>query len=452
MRSSASGGTRSVRQPERDARGASRSTHPEPMHQGSWPERERRRWQCRRSLGEFGAAGKGGGNGGLPARSRSRTAAPSSTEVHGRGILAQAVAGGGGSGGSASGGVVFDSGGSAGQPQQSLPSRSKQRVDRTSGAKRPGSWHSRRRRRWRWWTSQRLIVASWHAERQSSLQTQVGNVTLNSGTSISTTGRSAIAPSSGSRSAAAAAMARCPQRRGSASAAAGGQGGSGGGPSATPSRPLATGPTGIVMQSIGGAAATRATQTGSVSSPRLRFGGSGGSGGAVGPGLINLSGKHQYHPTEGPKAAGLCATMIGGGGGTGGEAFTGSVGAGYSVSAALAARAGPGKCRPVVPRMGELDCHRPEFAVGDGSGVQRPVHSLPCNQLPSIPMASSSRASAAGGGAGGSASAKALAFAVPVDEAGDQISLPRRWRWAQGRPAAGSAAKPPLPSVRVERS
>jgi len=97
----------------------------------------------------------------------------------------------------------------------------------------------------------------------------------------------------------------------------------------------------IVMQSIGGAAAMRGTcRTGSACSRRLR------SAGAAGKRRQWRGSAHQpvqrQHRDAGSRRPVWSPNPIGGGGGTGGEAFTSSIGAGFSASVAVGGAGGNG--------------------------------------------------------------------------------------------------------------
>lgn len=172
---------------------------------------------------------------------------------------------------------------------------------------------------------------------------------------------------------------------------------------------------GIVMQSIGGGGgnAGNAGSTGLFVSVVL--GGSAGNGGAGGNTSVNLT--NSNISTVGTKAAGLIVQSIGGGGGTGGQAFASSVGMGFSAAVALGGTGGAGGyAGPVTSQMigGTIATgQNPLLLTGAGAcgGTCAPIA---YNTLPVDTYGVVVQSIGGGGGLGGSATAEAMALAVPV--------------------------------------
>ena len=199
----------------------------------------------------------------------------------------------------------------------------------------------------------------------------------------------------------------------------GGQGGMGGtvsgGLSGTKISTSGDGAHGIVMQSVGGGGgnAGNAGSTGLFVSVVL--GGTAGDGGAGGSTSANLS--NTNISAAGTKAAGLIVQSVGGGGGTGGQAFANSVGMGFSSAVALGGSGGlGGNGSPVSSQLvgGRIATgQNPLLIFGAGScgGSCAP---LAYNTLPVDAYGVVVQSIGGGGGLGGSATAQALALAVPV--------------------------------------
>jgi hypothetical protein len=179
---------------------------------------------------------------------------------------------------------------------------------------------------------------------------------------------------------------------------------------------------GVVAQSIGGGGgnAGNADSLGLFTS--VAIGQSAGDGGAAGPVVVNLNNTDIL--TGGSKSAGIVGQSIGGGGGTGGQAFGYSIGPAVSVSVALGGTGGSG---------GDSGAVSSQLLGGRIKTGQTPqlisasCPSSPCagmNQLPVDSFGAVIQSIGGGGGMGGNATAKAAAVAIPVDTSGDQISVP----------------------------
>ena len=177
---------------------------------------------------------------------------------------------------------------------------------------------------------------------------------------------------------------------------------------------------GIVLQSIGGGGGNAGNASGTGLFASVAVGGSGGSGGGASGITLNLTASDIT--TAGSKSAGLVAQSIGGGGGTGGEAFTGSVGAGFSASAAIGGSGGSGGSVStsgsvdVAVAGGVIATGQTPLLVNGGTTDLGPCSSLPCNVLPVDDYGVVIQSIGGGGGLAGSATAKSLAVSVPVSE------------------------------------
>jgi hypothetical protein len=182
---------------------------------------------------------------------------------------------------------------------------------------------------------------------------------------------------------------------------------------------------GLVVQSVGGGGgnAGNASATGLFTSVAI-----GGSGGAAGSGNTvdaNITGTTVT--TSGSKAAGLVAQSIGGGGGTGGEAISSSIGPGFDASVAIGGSggtAGDGGLVQSTVTGGLIATGQNSYLVNGGTPTSDGMcGSLPCNQLPVDDYGVVLQSIGGGGGLGGSATARAIAISVPVSEAGSQASV-----------------------------
>lgn len=205
----------------------------------------------------------------------------------------------------------------------------------------------------------------------------------------------------------------------------GGKGGSGGEVIGTPKNLTLTtsgdNAHGFVAQSIGGGGgnAGNADSLGLFLSVAVgQSGGNGGSGGSVVP---NLSDSNIV--TKGTKAAGLVAQSIGGGGGTGGQAFGYSIGPATSVSVAVGGSGGTGGNGGIV----SSELVGGSIMTGQTSQlINGTCSASPClaSNMPIDSFGAVIQSIGGGGGLGGNATAKAAAIAIPVDTTGDQISVP----------------------------
>lgn len=203
----------------------------------------------------------------------------------------------------------------------------------------------------------------------------------------------------------------------------GGLGGAGGVASANLSSvKIATsgdGAHGIVMQSVGGGGgnAGNAGSTGLFVSVAL--GGTAGDGGAGGNTSANLT--NTTISASGTKAAGLIAQSVGGGGGTGGQAFASSVGMGFSASVALGGAGGSGgNGAPVSSQMigGSIATGQNPLLIFGAGACGGSCAPIAYNTLPVDAYGAVVQSIGGGGGLGGSASAQALALSVPVVPSG----------------------------------
>jgi hypothetical protein len=203
----------------------------------------------------------------------------------------------------------------------------------------------------------------------------------------------------------------------------GGLGGAGGVASANLSSVKITtsgdGAHGIVMQSVGGGGgnAGNAGSTGLFVSVAL--GGTAGDGGAGGNTSANLT--NTTISASGTKAAGLIAQSVGGGGGTGGQAFASSVGMGFSASVALGGTGGSGgNGAPVSSQMigGSIATGQNPLLIFGAGACGGSCAPIAYNTLPVDAYGAVVQSIGGGGGLGGSASAQALALSVPVVPSG----------------------------------
>jgi uncharacterized protein YhjY with autotransporter beta-barrel domain len=324
----------------------------------------------------FSGAGSGGSTGSIGAITINNQGSITTSGTNAQGILAQSIAGGGGAGGQALG-VGVTVGGSA----------STDPLDADAGA----------------------IAIS----------------TLN-GSRISTTGLSAIGilgqSIGGGGGDGGSVIGGAVGIGGS-----GGAGGSGGNVFAvltgTNVSTLGDGAHGTVMQSVGGGGGNAGNAQGGLGLfVSVAIGGSGGNGGQGDAVTINLSGTSIV--TEGSKAAGLVVQSIGGGGGTGGAAFTGAIGPGFAASVAVGGSGGAGGSASQVNAQlvgGSIATGQDPALLGTSGSVVCP--NMPCNLLPVDTYGAVIQSIGGGGGLGGSATARALAIAVPVTPSGTQVGL-----------------------------
>jgi uncharacterized protein YhjY with autotransporter beta-barrel domain len=191
---------------------------------------------------------------------------------------------------------------------------------------------------------------------------------------------------------------------------------------------------GVIMQSIGGGGGNGGNASSDGLFASVAVGGTAGKGSAGG--TVNLNATGATITTAGSHSAGLVAQSIGGGGGTGGAALSGSIGAGFDTSVSVGGNGGSGANGGSVgvTLAGTTVSTGQNSILVNGSGSTLP---LPCNQTPSQPQGQSSpcnglpvdsfgvlvQSIGGGGGIGGTAMAQSIAVSVPVTGEGDQASL-----------------------------
>ncbi|WP_395672701.1 hypothetical protein [Inquilinus sp.] len=191
---------------------------------------------------------------------------------------------------------------------------------------------------------------------------------------------------------------------------------------------------GVIMQSIGGGGGNGGNASSDGLFASVAIGGTAGKGSTGG--TVNLNATGATITTAGSHSAGLVAQSIGGGGGTGGAALSGSIGPGFDTSVSLGGNGGSGANGGSVgvTLAGTTVSTGQNSILVNGSGSTLPV---PCNQTPSQPQGQSSpcnglpvdsfgvvvQSIGGGGGLGGTAMAQSIAISVPVTGEGDQASL-----------------------------
>ena len=181
---------------------------------------------------------------------------------------------------------------------------------------------------------------------------------------------------------------------------------------------------GIVMQSVGGGGGNAGNSIGGLGLfTSVAVGGTGGNGGSGGQVTVDLT--NSNITLQGSNAAGLVVQSIGGGGGTGGGAFTGSIGAGFSASVAVGGTAGGGgNGQQAMVQLigGSISTGQDPSLISTTTGCGGP-NTLPCNQLPVDAYGVVVQSIGGGGGVSGSASARALAIGLSLTPTGSQVSL-----------------------------
>jgi hypothetical protein len=177
----------------------------------------------------------------------------------------------------------------------------------------------------------------------------------------------------------------------------------------------------LVLQSIGGGGgnAGNASATGLFVAMAVGGGcdddgncGGGGNGGSVTATLIDPT-----ITTVGTKSPGLLVQSIGGGGGSGGNASAGSIGAGFSESAAvggLGGAGGHGGQAQATVSGGTIAMGQDPLLTGQSGSSWSGCTALPCNTLPADSYGALVQSIGGGGGLGGSATAQAIAFQIPT--------------------------------------
>ncbi|HYG44131.1 MAG TPA: hypothetical protein VEA17_14530 [Bordetella sp.] len=174
---------------------------------------------------------------------------------------------------------------------------------------------------------------------------------------------------------------------------------------------------GMLMQSIGGGGGNASNAAGGGLFASVTVGGTGGSGGNAG--TVQVTATDATVATQGAISPGIVAQSIGGGGGAGGSAFSGSVGAGFSVSAAVGgsgANGGTGGAASVNVIGGSVKTGQSPLMQGTGPGVAGGCTALPCNQLPADNFGVVVQSVGGGGGIAGNATAEAMAIGVPTED------------------------------------
>ncbi len=174
---------------------------------------------------------------------------------------------------------------------------------------------------------------------------------------------------------------------------------------------------GIVNQSIGGGGGNGGNATADGAEISVAVGGSGGAGGNGG--TATVSGNRSLSvSTGGSNSAGIVNQSIAGGGGTGGSAYSHSVGVGFDAAVAVGGSGGSGG----TGGTSKLDLTGTTVSTGELTGISDsngPV--LPANPVDSYGVVAQSIGG--GGGHGGSATAGALAVAVPVPETDTEFAV-----------------------------
>ncbi|ANN76428.1 autotransporter outer membrane beta-barrel domain-containing protein [Bordetella flabilis] len=186
---------------------------------------------------------------------------------------------------------------------------------------------------------------------------------------------------------------------------------------------------GLVMQSIGGGGGNGGSASTEGLFASVSIGGNGGGGSDGGTVTVTTNGTNIS--TAGTKSPGILAQSIGGGGGSGGNALSGSIGAGFDASVALggAGSGGGNGQQAAVTLVGGSIMTGQDVRLTQGLGSSSIPCSPtapaggPCNTLPVDSDGVVVQSIGGGGGYGGSAMAQAIAVSVPVSEAGSQASL-----------------------------
>jgi len=184
---------------------------------------------------------------------------------------------------------------------------------------------------------------------------------------------------------------------------------------------------GIVNQSIGGGGGNGGNATADGAEITVAVGGSGGAGGNGG--AATVSGNRSLSvSTGGSNSAGIVNQSIAGGGGTGGSAYSHSVGVGFDAAVAVGGSGGSGGSGGTS----KLDLSGTTVSTGELTGVSDSgVPVLPANPVDSYGVVAQSIGGGGGHGGptrrssdlGGSATAGALAIAVPVPETDTEFAV-----------------------------
>jgi uncharacterized protein YhjY with autotransporter beta-barrel domain len=186
---------------------------------------------------------------------------------------------------------------------------------------------------------------------------------------------------------------------------------------------------GLVMQSIGGGGGNGGNASAAAPFASVTIGGTGAGGGAGGQVTVSLT--NTAISTAGTKSPGLVAQSIGGGGGTGGNAASYSIGAGVSASVAVGGNGGAGN----TGGLAAVTMTGGSIMTGQDSRLLKPIPAtaggcspsnmgaMPCNTLPVDSYGAVVQSIGGGGGLGGSAVAQAVAVSTPVSSGGDQVAI-----------------------------
>jgi hypothetical protein len=157
---------------------------------------------------------------------------------------------------------------------------------------------------------------------------------------------------------------------------------------------------GILAQSIGGGGGDGGSANGVAV-----VGGQGGGGGAGGSATVNLAGGTLS--TGGDNAYGIVAQSIGGGGGTGGAASSYDASVGFAMSVAIGGTGGNGGSGVTAA----VNVSNANIVTGFSGTTATDAHGLVVQSI------------GGGGGAGGASVAKALAVAVPDEDASFGVAV-----------------------------
>ncbi len=179
----------------------------------------------------------------------------------------------------------------------------------------------------------------------------------------------------------------------------------------------------VVMQSIGGGGGNGGNAATGGLFAGVGIGGTAGTGGNGGPTQVTSTGTTVK--TSGSKSPGLVAQSIGGGGGTGGQAFAATVSPGFASDVTVGGTGGDGGTGGAVEVAmtgGSIATGQDQGLTGDSNDPSS-CSSLPCNTLPVDSYGVVVQSIGGGGGLGGSAMSKAVAVAIPVTGAGSQVGV-----------------------------
>ncbi|WP_233238820.1 autotransporter outer membrane beta-barrel domain-containing protein [Bordetella sp. LUAb4] len=371
--------------------------------------------------GTQGSGGSGGAAGAVTVTNGGTITTAGTDAV---GILAQSLAGGGGSA-AANYGIFYSNGGTGGAAgSPGIITVTNNGTISTSGTMAMGILaQSIGGSGGAAGSASGLGVSLGGAADTNPFKSDASDVTVNASGVITTTGLSAIgvlAQSIGGGGGAGGATQGLISVGGS-----GGEGGSGGAITGIPSDLTLTtsgdNAHGFVAQSIGGGGGNGGNANSLGIFHSVAVGASGGDGGTGGSVAVNLS--NTNIATQGTKAAGLVAQSIGGGGGTGGQAFAYSVGPLATISVAVGGTGGTGGDGGIVSSQmtgGSIKTGQTQWLV-DGTCT---APCLAANAQPIDSFGAVIQSIGGGGGVGGNATAKAAAIGIPVTPSGTQVSIP----------------------------